>query len=173
MAYDDLPIGDEAPHIVNMVVEIPSGSRNKIEFDRRLGVFRLDRVLYSTVHYPGDYGFVPSTMAQDGDPLDIIAFVTEPTFSGCLLSVRPIGLLEMADEKGRDEKILAVPAHDPRFDEIKDISDLSPHRRREIEYFFEIYKELEHKESAVIGWRGLSAAHRTIRAAQDAASSGR
>lgn len=148
-----LPIGDRAPDMVNVVVEIPKGSRNKIEFDHHLGVFRMDRVLYSSTHYPGDYGFIPRTLAPDGDPLDILVLVTEATFTGCLLSARPIAVLEMQDEKGVDEKVLAVPEGDPRFMEMYDKSNLPTHLIREIEHFFEVYKELEGgKQTALFGW---------------------
>lgn len=148
-----LPIGAKAPDVVHVVVEIPKGSRNKIEFDAKLGVFKMDRVLYSSTHYPGDYGFIPRTYAPDGDPLDILVLVTEPTFTGCILSARPIAVLEMNDEKGVDEKILAVPDGDPRFAEMYDKSNLPGHLIREIEHFFEVYKELEGgKQTTLFGW---------------------
>lgn len=165
MHLAELPPGDRLPQVVNMVVEIPRGTSNKVEYDTALGAFRLDRVLYSPVHYPGDYGFIPRTLADDGDPVDIIALVTVPTFPGCVMAVRPLGMLAMQDEKGRDEKIVAVPESDPRFDDLASVDDLSPHRRRELEYFFDIYKELEGKESAVLGWRPRADAHEAIRRA--------
>ena len=136
------------------LVEIPKGSRNKYEYDHSTGNIYLDRVLYSSVHYPGDYGFVPGTLAADGDPLDILILNEEPTFPGCRLRVRPIGVLRMKDEKGFDEKILAVPLADPRFAEIRDIGDIPSHRLDEIRNFFETYKDLEGgKETQVEGWR--------------------
>ncbi len=107
---------------VDAMIEIPRGSRNKYEWDHKRGAFRLDRVLYSSVHYPADYGFIPGTLAEDGDPLDILVLVQEPSFTGCLIEARPIGMLEMADDKGRDLKVLAVPAVDPRFAEIDDLA---------------------------------------------------
>jgi inorganic pyrophosphatase len=138
---------------VEVVIEIPRGSRNKYEMDHETGAIRLDRVLYSSVHYPVDYGFVPGTAAQDGDPLDVLVIVEEPTFPGCRVSVRPIGVLRMRDEKGIDMKLLAVPVADPRFSGIADLSDLQPHWLLEIENFFAIYKKLETgKESRVEGW---------------------
>ena len=148
---------------VEAVVEIPKGSRNKYEYDHATGHIRLDRVLYSSVHYPTDYGFIPCTHAADGDPLDVMIIVEEPTFPGCRALVRPIGVLLMRDEKGVDEKILAVPVADPRFDGINDISDLQPHWLAEIENFFNTYKLLEDKETVVEEWRGAHEAHVVLR----------
>src|SRR5579884_482885 len=115
MNYHDIPIGEKAPTIVNAVVEIPQGSTNKYEFDHRLGVFRLDRTLYSPLFYPFDYGWVCDTLADDGDPLDILVIGSQPTFAGCLIPARPLGILMMRDDKGPDEKILSVASVDPRF----------------------------------------------------------
>ncbi len=162
MNLHDIDPGPRAPEVVHVVVEIPRGSRNKIEYDATLGAFRLDRVLYASVYYPGDYGFIPGTLAPDGDPLDVLVLVSEPTFSGCVLAARPIGVLDMRDEKGVDEKVLAVPVRDPRFDETLDLPDLPRHLLEEVEYFFDIYKELEHKVSATGGWAGAERAHRII-----------
>src|SRR3954465_14450861 len=116
--YTRLPIGEKAPHRINAVIEIPKDSVNKYEYDKKLHVFRLDRSLFSPVHYPGDYGFVPSTLSSDGDPLDVLVLVDEPSFTGCLIEVRPIGLLEMVDQGAKDEKVLAVPRHNPRYQEV-------------------------------------------------------
>lgn len=160
-----LPIGERAPEIVNIVVEIPKGTCNKVEYDPELEIFRLDRVLHSPVHYPGDYGFISGTLSPDGDALDVLVLVTEPTFTGCVLSVRPIGLLEMKDEAGRDEKVLAVPENDPRFLEMRDLPDLPKHLLKEVEYFFNIYKELEGKEAAILGWHPVGKAHEIIKGA--------
>src|SRR5215217_901254 len=113
-------------------IEIPRGSRNKYEYDESTGRFILDRVLYSSVHYPTDYGFIPETLADDGDALDALVIVNEPTFSGCLIPARPIGMLDMRDDKGEDEKILAVPLGDPRFEGVETLSDISAHWLREI-----------------------------------------
>lgn len=159
----ELPPGDASPEVVNAVVEIPKGTRNKIEYDPGDGVFRLDRVLHSPVHYPGDYGFIPGTLAEDGDALDIIVLVTDPTFTGCVLEARPVGVLVMRDEKGRDEKILAVPQRDPRYEETTDIASLPGHLLREIEHFFDIYKELEGKPTATLGWEPGRKARTIIR----------
>lgn len=168
MSLAEIPAGADAPRLVNVVVEIPKGSRNKVEYEVKLDAFRLDRVLHSPIHYPGDYGFIPSTLSPDGDGLDILVLVSEPTFTGCLLSARPIGLLRMTDEKGSDEKVLAVPQEDPRYSEVRDLSDLASHVVREIEYFFEVYKELEGKDTAVLGWEGVAEAHRVIEEAMEA-----
>ena len=135
-------------------IEIPRGSRNKYEYDERTRTFRLDRVLFSSVHYPTDYGFIPNTTSADGDPLDVLIIVEEPTFPGCLVRIRPIGVLLMRDEKGLDEKILAVPLADPRFDGIKDLAEIHEHWLAEIRNFFATYKVLEGKDTHVEGWQG-------------------
>src|SRR5438552_625306 len=152
---------------VDVLVEIPRGSRAKYELDQKTGRIRLDRVLFSSVHYPADYGFVMGTVGGDGDPLDALVIVEEPTFPGCVVPVRPVGTLLMADEHGEDEKILAVPVGDPRFDEISRLDDLARHWRREIETFFATYKELEQgKLAAIKGWNDADVAWRLIREAR-------
>ncbi len=153
---------DERFAMVEAVVEIPRGSRNKYEFDHATGTMRLDRVLFSSVHYPTDYGFIPGTQAADGDPLDVLILVEEPTFPGCHIAIRPIGVLHMRDEHGVDEKLLGVPVADPRFDGIDEISALQPHWLVEIEHFFATYKMLEGKESVVEGWGGAAEARDTL-----------
>ena len=135
-----------------MIVEIPKNSGNKYEYDGKLGVFRLDRALYSPMHYPGDYGFIPGTRADDGDPLDVLALVEEPSFPGCLIEVRPVGILNMVDNDLADQKIVAVPNRNPRYDEVHTMDQIFPHVRREIEHFFAIYKELEGKKTKMLGW---------------------
>lgn len=152
---------------VEVVVEIPRGSRNKYEFDKERGVFFLDRVLYSSVHYPTDYGYIPGTLAEDGDPLDVMLVVNEPTFPGCHVIARPLGVLDMRDEKGPDHKILAVPLEDPRFQSFHGLRHLDPHWLLEIENFFRTYKTLEDKETEVVGWEGTAGANRIIRAARE------
>jgi inorganic pyrophosphatase len=156
--------GANAPEIVTVVVEVPKDSANKYEYDADLGAFTLDRVLYSPLHYPGDYGFVPSTLAEDGDPLDVLVLMGQPTFPGCVLRARPLGYLEMTDEKGPDQKVLAVPIHDPRYAGYRTLGDVHPHRLREIEHFFAIYKELEEKVVTVDGWRDAPHAQALVRA---------
>src|ERR1700743_2610203 len=161
-----LPIGQHAPKIVNAIVEVPYGCTNKYEYDKSLHVFRLDRPLYASVHYPGEYGFIPSTLSSDGDALDILILVTDSTFSGCLVEARPVGVLKMIDQGKRDEKILAVATTSPTHAEIRNHTDLAPHILREIEHFFSIYKELEGKHTNVKGWKSVAEAHRLIRQGQ-------
>ena len=153
---------------LEVTVEIPSGSRNKYEFDHERHRFVLDRVLYSSVHYPGDYGFLDGTLAEDGDPLDVLVVISEPTFPGCVVRARPVGVLDMTDDKGHDYKILAVAHDDPRWDETNTLEDLSPHRLREIEHFFDIYKELEGRAVEVRGWLDADAAWEIIELAVQA-----
>ena len=153
---------------VEVTVEIPSGSRNKYEYDHERKRFVLDRVLYSSVHYPCDYGFIEGSLADDGDPLDVLVVIAEPTFPGCVVRARPVGVLDMADEKGHDFKVLAVAHDDPRFEETNRLEDLSPHRLREIENFFKTYKTLENRPTEVRGWLGVAEAWRIIEAAMAA-----
>jgi inorganic pyrophosphatase len=143
-------------------IEIPRGSRNKYEFDEELGRLKLDRVLYSSVHYPTDYGFVPDTLAEDGDHLDILVLMQEPTFPGCYIEARPIGGLDMSDEKGSDFKVLAVPVGDPRYQEVTDLASLGEHWLKEIETFFDTYKLLEPKQTEVLGWHDAAFAWEMI-----------
>jgi inorganic pyrophosphatase len=138
-----------------VLVEIPGGSKNKYEFDKDLNAFSLDRVLFSSVQYPCDYGFVPNTLADDGDPLDGMVMMDQPTFPGCVIAARPIGMLEMIDGGDRDEKILCVPAKDPRYAGVKSLDDVSPHRLDEIAEFFRSYKNLEKKVTEILGWQNV------------------
>ncbi len=149
---------------VDVLVEIPKGSRNKYEFDKESGQIRFDRMLFSSVHYPSDYGFIPDTLAEDGDPLDALVLVWEPTFPGCLIQAKPIGVFNMSDEKGPDEKILCVPIHDPLWNHINSISGAPPHLLKEIEHFFSIYKNLEGKEVQVRGWEDAEQACEVVKA---------
>jgi inorganic pyrophosphatase len=165
--YLALPIGDRCPELVNAVVEVPLGGVNKYEYDKQLHVFRLDRTLYSPVHYPGDYGFIPSTTAGDGDPLDVLVLVDQPSFSGCVIEVRPVGLLEMTDQGARDEKVLAVASGNPRYLEVNDYRDVYHHVVREIEHFFSIYKQLEGKRTNTIAWHDAAAARSLIVESRD------
>lgn len=163
--WHDIPVGAAPPEDINVVVEIPQGSRNKYEMDKRSGVFRLDRLLYSPIHYPGDYGLVPRTLSEDGDPLDVLILVKEPTFPGCLVPCRPIGMLRMIDRGELDEKIIAVPCHDPLQAEFFDIADVPRHKLREIEHFFRVYKELEGHSVEIEGWAKSEVAFGEIDAA--------
>ncbi len=162
MRLYDIDPGPETPEVVRMIVEIPKNSANKFEYDGKLGVFRLDRALYSPMHYPGDYGFIPGTLAEDGDPLDVLTLVTEPSFTGCLIEVRPVGVLYMVDKDEHDQKILAVPNNNPRYDSIHTIVQIFPHLKREIEHFFSIYKELQGSKTEINGWGGPKEARRLI-----------
>jgi inorganic pyrophosphatase len=162
----DIDPGPDCPEVVRMIVEIPKGTSNKYEYDGELGVFRLDRTLYSPMHYPGDYGFVPGTLAEDADPLDVLVLVDEPSFPGVMMLVRPVGLLSMVDQDEPDQKILAVPNRNPRFDQVHTIDQVFPHNLREIEHFFSIYKELEGKRTLIEGWRGPREARELIRVCQ-------
>jgi len=166
-AWHDVPAGPNVPDEMNVVVEIPRGSRNKYELDKETGLFRFDRLLYSAVHYPGDYGFMPRTLAEDDDPLDVLIMVTEPTFPGCLVVVRTLGIFEMSDDKGGDEKVLAVPIHDPLYNDYQDLEHAPKHFLREVEHFFGMYKELEGVKTDVVGWGGRKRAHELILRACD------
>ena len=143
------------PGLINVLIEIPAGSKNKYEFDKDLQAFALDRVLSSSVQYPYDYGFVPNTLADDGDPLDGMVLIDQPTFPGCVILSRPIGMLEMIDGGDHDEKILCVPNNDPRYKHVKTLEDIAPHRLDEIAEFFRTYKNLEKKVTEIRGWKDL------------------
>lgn len=162
-----LPVGKNPPFEVNCLVEIPKGCTNKYEYDPNLKVFRLDRVLYEAVFYPAEYGLVPQTLnLQDGDPLDAMVLSTFPTFPGCLVSCRPIGVLRITDSGETDDKIIAVLADDPRFGEINDLNDLSVHAKKEIKNFWENYAELQpDKKIRIEGWSGKEKAHELIKKA--------
>jgi inorganic pyrophosphatase len=150
-----------------MMVEIPKGSRNKYEMDHALGRIRLSRMLFTSTRYPVDYGFIPGTLAEDGDPLDIMVLLDESTFPGCEIDVRPVGLFWMSDEAGPDAKILAVPATDPRFAKISELRYVPEHLLSEIRHFFEIYKALEPgKGTDIRGWQDRMSAEREITDAQ-------
>jgi inorganic pyrophosphatase len=140
------------PYVVNVIVEVPKGSRNKYEYDPHSKRIKLDRVLFSAVHYPADYGYIENTLAEDGDEVDVLVLISEPTFPGCLIEAKPLGVLRMRDEKGNDNKILAVPLKDPLYQHVNDIHNIAPHLLTEIENFFLTYKKLEAKVVATDGW---------------------
>ncbi|HRK20551.1 MAG TPA: inorganic diphosphatase [Fimbriimonadaceae bacterium] len=158
----DVPIGPQAPEIFNVVVEIPKGSTNKYEIDQETGVLKLDRVLYSPLFYPFDYGYIPQTLYLDGDPIDVLLMISHPTYPGTVVEAKAIGVLEMKDEKGPDEKILCVATKDPRFSQRKSLNDLQEHTKKEIIHFFEVYKTLEEKSVEVLGWNEVSLALKLI-----------
>ncbi len=145
------------PGLINVLIEIPAGSKNKYEFDKDMNAFALDRVLFASVQYPYDYGFVPNTLADDGDPLDGMVIMDQPTFPGCVITARPIGMLEMIDGGDRDEKVLCVPAEDPRCTGVTSLKDIAPHRLEEIAEFFRTYKNLEKKVTEILGWKDVEA----------------
>ncbi|MGH2770733.1 MAG: inorganic diphosphatase [Actinomycetota bacterium] len=148
---------------IEIIVEIPKGSRNKYEADHATGAIWLDRMLFTATQYPADYGFVPNTLAEDGDPLDVLVLLDERTFPGCHIHARPVGVFWMRDEKGPDAKVLCVPSTDPRVTHINDIQDLPPFLLDEIGHFFDVYKQLEpDKLSETGGWRGRQAAERVV-----------
>jgi len=150
--YDRVPPCGELPSVVNAIIEIPRGRRTKFEIDKKTGLIRMDRYLYSAAHYPGDYGYIPQTLADDGDPLDVLVMVNEPTFSGCLIEARVIGVFHMKDRGSMDEKILGVPHTDPLFGEFHDLENVPKHYLREVEHFFITYKQLEGVTIEPLGW---------------------
>jgi len=160
------------PMLVDMIVEIPKGSRNKYEMEHDSGRIYLDRMLFTATRYPADYGFVPDTLADDDDPLDAMALVSEPTFPGCYIRIRPVGLFVMEDQGKEDLKILGVPVGDPVWREMEDLSDIPAHLLRELEHFFAVYKDLEGKKTAVRGWQGAGEAHAAIERARAAYQTG-
>jgi len=159
-----ITLGDKSPKIINAIVEIVKQTSNKYEYDEQLDIIKLDRVLHSPMFYPVDYGFVPETRSKDGDHLDIMILTNSPVFTGCLLEVRPLGVLIMSDEAGDDEKILAVPLKNPIYDEVQKLSDVPEHQLKELVHFFTEYKRLENGKDVVVkGWLDRKAAYEIIR----------
>lgn len=170
--YKDLTPGKNPPKEINVVVDIPQGARNKYEYDEEGGYFKLDRTLFSPMYFPFEYGFIPQTVSEDGDSLDVVLIMSGPTFSGCVIQARPVGVLMMSDEEGVDNKIIAVPVEkvDPLLKEIKKIEDLGEHLKKEIELFFSDYKKLEtekYKFVKIKGWEGREKAEKIIKKAVD------
>lgn len=165
MKLTELPAGPQPPEVVLAVIEIPRGSQNKYEYDVDLGLFRLERVLYSAVHYPAAYGFIPSTLAGDGDAVDILVMMSNEAFTGCIVNARPVGLFRMRDEKGDDEKVLAVPTVDPRYADIHELEDVPHHFLDEVEHFFRVYKDLEGTRVETFGWEPRKVAEEYISSA--------
>ncbi len=163
--WHELPTGPQAPDRVYAIIEIPSGSRNKYEYSKRTGVILLNRVLYSSVYYPGDYGLIPRTFYGDGDPLDILVMTTQPTFPGCVIEARPVGIFKMIDRGKPDDKVLAVPATDPNFNDIDDLDHMPTHYKAEVAHFFSTYKQLENIIVEPVGWEPAAAAKEHIRQA--------
>jgi inorganic pyrophosphatase len=160
--WRELRPGPKVPDMMYCIVEIPKGSRCKYEYNKENGVIVLDRVLFSSMHYPGDYGLIPHSFYDDGDPLDMLVMTNEPTFPGCVIQARPIGVFRMLDQGLADDKILGVPATDPLFSEYHDLSDVPPHFLHEVAHFFEVYKDLEGIRTKPIGWEDAAAAKKEI-----------
>jgi inorganic pyrophosphatase len=150
--WKDLKPGSDIPEKLTAIIEIPKGSNNKYEYDKDMEAFALDRVLYSSVFYPLDYGFIPQTIYDDGDPMDIMVLIDQPTFPGCVIESRPIGIMKMIDSGDKDYKILAVAVDDPKYRDVKDIKDIPLHTLDLIVEFFRTYKNLEGKKTEVLGW---------------------
>ncbi|MEN9852453.1 MAG: hypothetical protein RI996_396 [Candidatus Parcubacteria bacterium] len=148
----------ESPQKINVIIEINKGSKNKYEIDKETGIIALDRVLHTTQDYPFDYGFVPQTHWHDGDALDVVLLTTYPLFPGCLVEARPVAVVHMIDSGEKDEKIIAVPVGDPRFDTVWDIADINPHTLKEIEHFFLTYKMIQKKSVEITSTEGKDAA---------------
>jgi len=166
-SYTDIPPGTDIPRVVHAIIEIPKGRRSKFEVDKATGLFRLDRYLYASSMYPGDYGFIPQTLAEDGDPLDVLVMVNEPTFTGCLIEARIVGLFRMRDRGQNDFKVLGVPHTDPLFNEVKALADVPAHYLREVEHFFLTYKQLEGVAVEAIGWAPTPEAVAEVQASVD------
>ncbi len=166
--WRELRAGPDAPDLIYVIVEIPKGSRNKYEYNKEHGVIKLDRVLYSSVSYPGDYGLIPQTFWEDGDPLDVLVTVGEPTFPGCIIEARPVGVFRMEDKGKSDDKILAVPFRDPRYAQVHDLADLPQHFLIEVAHFFSVYKALEEGGRVQVkGWEDAQAAKDSIRSGME------
>lgn len=162
MSLHNIKIGNKSPKEVNIVIEIPKNSQNKYEFDETTGAIHLDRVLFSPMHYPADYGFIPETRSEDGDHLDALVLGSDPTFPGCVLKMRPIGILKMIDSGEEDFKILGVQVDNPRYEDVKDLKDIHGHSLKEIGHFFQAYKELEGKKTQIKGWGNAKEAKKEI-----------
>lgn len=156
--WKDLNAGPSEPDVLYAVIEIPKGSRNKYEYNKDIEAFALDRVLQSPIHYPAEYGIIPQTLWDDGDPMDMIVLIEQPTFPGCVIEVRPVGIMRMNDSGDSDDKILSVPINDPKYKNVVDLEDVPETILKEIRGFFESYKKLEGKETKVLGWDDRKAA---------------
>lgn len=163
--WHDISSGAKAPEEINVIVEIPRGSQNKYEFDKDTKVIKLDRVLFSPMYYPGDYGLIPQTLGEDKDPLDALVLVTNPTYPGILIPSKPIGALSMIDNGEGDDKILCVPVNDVRLSQYTDVNEIPEAVRNEMGHFFETYKQLEGKKVVVNGWKNASEAREIIQQA--------
>src|SRR3989344_870903 len=158
----DISAGDSVPETITMIVEIPRGSKNKYEIDKKTGLIKLDRAMKTSQDYPFDYGFVPQTLWDDGDALDVVLLTTYPLAPGILVEARPVGIMTMVDVGESDDKIIAVPSEDPRWDTVQDLKDVNPYTLKEIRHFFETYKAIENKEVIVKDFADKGAAHAAV-----------
>lgn len=162
----DITAGSKAPEVINVIIEIPKGSKNKYELDKETGLITLDRAMHTSQDYPFDYGFMPQSHWHDGDPLDVVVLTTYPLAPGVLVKVRPVAIMHMVDDGESDAKIIGVPESDPRFAAINDLADINPHTIKEIEHFFTTYKQLQKKEVRIDGIEGKTAAIHAITESQ-------
>jgi inorganic pyrophosphatase len=163
----EVTAGKNVPDIINVIIEIPKGSKNKYEIDKETGLIMLDRTLHTAQDYPFDYGFMPMSHWEDGDPLDVVVLTTYPLAPGILVKVRPVCMLNMIDDGESDTKIIGVPDKDPRWDEVKDLADVNKHTLKEIEHFFNTYKQIQNKRVETNGFEDKAAAKTTILHSQD------
>lgn len=165
--WHDVSIGKKVPEELNVIVEIPKGSKNKYEIDKETGLIALDRVAHTTQDFPFDYGFAPQTLWDDGDALDVLLLTTHPLQSGVLVRARPVGLMKMIDGGDADDKVIAVPVDDPRWINVQDLSDINPHVLKEMEHFYSTYKKIQNKEVKVTGFEKKDAAQKAIKRSQE------
>lgn len=160
--WHDVSLGDNAPKEINVIVEIPKGSKNKYEIDKETGLIALDRALHTAQDYPFDYGFVPQTLWDDNDALDVVLLTTYPLFPGILVNARPIAIMHMTDSGEGDDKVIAVPVGDPRWADVNDLNDINKHTLKEMEHFFTTYKKIQNKEVEVSGFGDKKEAHEAV-----------
>jgi len=165
--WHDVPLGDKIPEEVNVIIEIPRGSLNKYEIDKETGLIALDRVAHTAQPFPFDYGFAPQTLWDDGDALDVIVLTTEPLHPGILVRVRPVGLMHMNDSGESDDKVIAVPVDDPRWEDVKNIEDVNKHTLKTMKHFYENYKKLQNKEVIINGFDGIEEANAAVKRSHD------
>lgn len=156
--WHDITPGKDAPETINVIVEIPRYSKNKYEIDKETGLIKLDRAMRTSQDYPFDYGFIPQTLWDDEDALDVVLLTTYPLAPGILVEARPVGLMKMIDGGESDDKLIAVPVEDPRWDDVKDLDDINPHTKKEMQHFFETYKKIDNKEVVIEGFQDAQAA---------------